>query len=452
MQSKNDLMAKALYSSKLVGKKELMHHYQFIRPGKDLGQVLVERGLLKPAHYKRLASYIEQRIREQRSTPDPNPVAPVEPVTDSAQASPARSVQTPRSPSSDVSSGSLAQWLQAARSKDASDVHFVPGQPVTMRRFGQLEALSDGVLGATEIESMIRDAVPESRLSGFLESGDLEYVHSVADDRYRVALMRERSGWTLAARVVPSRIRSFQECGLPESCVPLTRWAQGLVLITGPVGCGKSSTMSTLVEMINQNRREHIITIESPIEFVYQSANCQITQREVGQHTQSQASALRGALRQDPDILVISELKDLETIQLAVSAAETGHLVLGTMNTISASRTIYRLIDSFPPEEQSIIRNMVSVSLRGIISQQLIPKIDGSGMIPAFEVLIVNTAISNLIRKDNAHLIGSAMMSGRAGGMVLLDESLQKLVDRKTISGREAYYRAINPKTFERYL
>ena len=239
--------------------------------------------------------------------------------------------------------------------------------------------------------------------------------------------------------------------GLPESCRELTKWAQGLVLVTGPVGCGKTSTLATLVDMVNRERHDHIITIEEPIEILYPPANCRITQRQIGPHTLSHDAALRAALREDPDIIVISELRDLDTIRLAVSAAETGHLVFGTMNTTNATRTMNRLIDSFPPEEQGIVRNMISESLRGVISQQLLPRKDGEGMLPAFEVLIVNTAVANMIRKDEIHQLGTAMLTGKSGGMILLDDSLRYLIERGLVDPVEAMARASNPKDFERY-
>jgi len=230
---------------------------------------------------------------------------------------------------------------------------------------------------------------------------------------------------------------------MPAACRGLTEWAQGLVLVTGPASCGKSSTLATLVEMLNQTRPDHIITIESPIEQTFTSAKAQITQRQIGRDTASQEAALRAALREDPDIIVVGELRDLSTIQLAVSAAETGHLVFATMNTINASRTIYRLIDSFPPEEQAIIRNMVSESLRGVISQQLVPRCDSEGLVAAYEVLLVNSAVSNMIRKDEAHQLGTAMITGKASGMQLLDDSLKMLAAQGIISQQEVNARCV---------
>ena len=277
---------------------------------------------------------------------------------------------------------------------------------------------------------LIRTALPKNILDRFEKTGDAEYVHTInGHGRFRMALMKQRNGWDLTARLIPMEIPKFENTGMPAACANLTKWAQGMVLITGPAGCGKTTTLAVLIEMINQNRHDHIISIEEPIEIVYEPKQCQITQREIDTHTLSQNNALRAALREDPDILVVSELRDLNTIQLAVTAAETGHLVFGTMNTVNASQTISRIIDSFPAEEQSIIRNMISESLRGVICQQLIPKKDGTGMVPAYEVLIVNPSVANLIRADKITQINNAIATGKSSGMILMDNSLENLAN-----------------------
>ncbi len=425
-------------TNQLATREQIMGVRHLVTPDKDVGMVLVEQGVLPEAVYRKLIAFIRQNQAQTEAKEEvakPQPVIEVKPEIRPVQA------------------GSLDAYLSEARKQKASDIHITPENPVTFRRFGKLVNASESALSSQAVEQLIRGSIDSEIMKEFDETSDIEFVHSVeGDGRYRASLMRERYGITFSARVVGSEIASFETSGLPPSCLNLIKWTQGMVLVTGPVGSGKTTSMAVLLEMINQERHEHIITIEDPIEILYEPKLCQITQREVGTHTESQASALRGALRQDPDVLIISELRDLESMQLAVSAAETGHLVLATMNTTSASRTIYRLIDSFPPDERQIIRNMVSESLRGVISQQLIPLKDGSGMVPAFEVLIVNKAISNLIRKDNAHMIGSAMVTGRAGGMVLLDDSLETLVNKGLIDGREAFYRAINPKNFAKYV
>ncbi|MBL8014137.1 MAG: PilT/PilU family type 4a pilus ATPase [Candidatus Omnitrophica bacterium] len=348
---------------------------------------------------------------------------------------------------------SLNEILMYARWMQASDVHICAGYPIIMRKFGSLKVATQTPVTAERVQTIIRKELRGDLVAEFEKTGDLEFVHSITGaGRFRLTLIKQRNGWELTARLITSSIPKFESTGMPKSCEELTKWAQGLVLVTGPVGCGKSTTLATLVEMINQTRDDHIITIENPIEIVYTAKKCQITQREVNLHTTSQANALRAALREDPDILVVSELRDLESIQLAVSAAETGHLVFGTMNTNNASQTISRVIDSFPSDEQSIIRNMISESLRGIISQQLIPKKDGTGVIPAYEILVVNSAISNLIRGGKTTQLTNAITTGRSSGMILLDHSLDELVQKGLISGQEAFERAISPMNFTKYL
>lgn len=351
--------------------------------------------------------------------------------------------------------GPDATWeelLAFSRRHDAADLHLSAGNPILLRRYGALQAATDTAMEQTSLKKWVERALTPEQMQRFEEKGDLELIYTLPGwGRYRVTLLKQRRGWDVTARVIPSRIRSFEEAALPEACRDLTKWAQGLVLVTGPVGCGKTSTLSTLVEMVNQERHDHIITIEEPIEILYEPAHCRITQRQIGPHTLTRDAALRAALREDPDIIVISELRDLDTIRLAVSAAETGHLVFGTMNTTNAARTLYRLIDSFPPEEQGIIRNMISESLRGVISQQLVPRKDGAGMLPAYEVLLVNTAVANMIRKDEAHQLHTAMLTGKSSGMVLLDDSLRTLVEKGLVDPAEAMVRATVPKDFEKY-
>ncbi len=355
-------------------------------------------------------------------------------------------------PSSLSVQSSLNEILIFAREEKASDIHLSVGKPILFRKFGSLQPRTEEKLSRENLETVIESILNAEQLSGFSELGDLEFVYTIeGGGRFRVTLMKQRVGWDLTARVIPVDIQGFEESGMPPSCQGLTKWAQGLILVTGPAGCGKTTSLSILVDMINRSRSDHIITIENPIEIIYMSKMCQITQRQINRHTLSQANALRAALREDPDILVVSELRDLESIQLAVTAAETGHLVLGTMNTNNASQTISTLIDSFPPDEQAIITNMISESLRGVICQQLVPKKDGSGIVPAYEVLILNTAVANMIRERKIHLLNNAITTGKSAGMVLFDTSLQELVDADIITGQEAYARAINPNTFKQY-
>lgn len=392
-----------------------------------------------------------------RPAPSPEASAPSAPAPVPEQA-PARGQGPADGPRVEAPGmiGAQSSWeelLAFARVHDAADLHLSAGQPILLRRYGILQAATPGPMDQASLRGWAEQALGAEDFRAFEAKGDLEFIYTLPHHgRYRVTLLKQRRGWDLTARVIPGRIRTMEEAGLPEACRELTRWAQGLVLVTGPVGCGKTSTLATLVDIVNRERRDHIITIEEPIEILYPPAGCRITQRQIGPHTRSHDAALRAALREDPDIIVISELRDLDTIRLAVSAAETGHLVFGTMNTANAARTLGRLIDSFPPEEQGIVRSMISESLRGVISQQLLPRKDGQGMLPAFEVLMVNPAVANMIRKDEIHQLGTAMLTGKTSGMVLLDDSLRFLVERGLVDPREAMARAANPKDFERYL
>lgn len=341
---------------------------------------------------------------------------------------------------------SLNEILVFARKEKATDVHLSPASPIVFRQLGKLKHVTTTPVSAQQIKDILNAALPQEVMKQFDASGDGEFVHTIqGQGRFRISLMKQREGWELTARLIPLEIPKFETTGMPASCANLTKWAQGLVLVTGPAGAGKTTTLAVLVDMINAARHDHIITIEQPIEIVFKPQQCQITQREIGAHTNNQVSALRAALREDPDILVISELRDLKSMQLAISAAETGHLVFGTMNTVNAAQTISRIIDSFPGDDQPVIRNMISESLRGVISQQLVPRKDGSGMVPVYEVMIVNTSIANLIRENKISQINNAIMTGKAAGMVLLDNSLETLMLNGTITVEEVRDRATNP-------
>lgn len=347
-------------------------------------------------------------------------------------------------------SSSIGVILQNARQQIATDIHLSTGASITLRVAGRLAKQSDESLTSDQISTHIKEITTEQQRQRLETSGDLECVYSHPDlGRFRVTVMKQRNGWDVTIRLITSVIPTMEHLNMPKAAEGLTKWAQGLVLVTGPAGCGKTTTLATLVNMINASRDDHIITMEEPIEIIYPTKRCQITQREIGVHSQSQANALRAALREDPDILVISELRDIDTIQLAITAAETGHLVFGTMNTNNATQTLSKLIDSFPTDQQDTIRNMVSESLRGVISQQLIPNVAGSGLVPAFELLLVNQAVSNLIRENKIGQLTNIMATGRSAGMVLLDNSLQELVASGEISSAEAMKRAINPNSLQ---
>jgi twitching motility protein PilT len=256
----------------------------------------------------------------------------------------------------------------------------------------------------------------------------------------------QQRGFDVVYRSIPAEPPSLADLGLPQELAKYTNYHQGMVLITGPAGCGKSATMSALVNLVNEERQEHILTIEDPIEVVHPSKRCLVNQRHAGKHTQSFARALRGALREDPDVIVIGELRDLETISLAMTAAETGHFVLATLHTNNAVRTINRIIGAFPSNEQGQVRTMLSESLRAVISQRLVPTKDGSGRVPALEMLVINKAIGNLIRDEKTVQIRSAIQTGKAHGMYLLEQSLNQLVQDGKISKEVALAQAEEKK------
>jgi twitching motility protein PilT len=450
----NELAAQLLFQHQLATQEQIMAHWPRISAQRNIGQLLVESGIITEATYAQLASHLEKMKTPAAMVAAPlqKPSTPIATESNQPRESAQRTPAQVKDPGRFELNQNLFEMLAHARAKGYTDLHLSSGNAVHVRQGGHLQPATQGKLTREKMQTIVREALGDDWPT-FEKTGDLETVVDLRQlGRFRIAALRQRSGLDLTARLIPQAIRSFDESGLPESCRELCHWAQGLVLVTGPAGCGKTSTLASLVELVNATRSDHIITIEDPIEILFQPNGCQITQRQIGKHTQSREAALKAALREDPDIIVISELRDLDTIKLAVSAAETGHLVFGTMNTINATRTIYRLIDSFPPEEQGIVRSMVSESLRGVISQQLMPRRDGNGVIPAYEVLIVNSAVANMIRKDEAHQLGTAMITGKSSGMVVLDDSLRKLIDTGLIDPEEAWSRATNPKDFEKYL
>jgi twitching motility protein PilT len=275
------------------------------------------------------------------------------------------------------------------------------------------------------------------------EKGDVDFAYDNGEGRFRASVVRQRLGLDMVFRIISTNIRSITDIGLPvEHIVPLTRYHNGLVLVTGSVGSGKSTTLAALIDFINRDREDHILTLEDPIEYVFDSQSCHVNQREVHSHTESFAKALRGALREDPDVIMVGEMRDLETIQLALTAAETGHLVLGTLHTGNAPRTLDRILDVFPTDQRDQIRIMVSESLRGILSQQLVPKADGSGRVLALELLVNTPAVANCIREGKTFMLPGVMQTGKNVGMITMDESLRRLYVQGIITPEECLYRA----------
>jgi twitching motility protein PilT len=336
--------------------------------------------------------------------------------------------------------------LAAAVAKQASDIHLHAGAAPAFRICGRYEDQYDAPLAGGATEAMVLAMLTPEQRTIFDERGELDFPYTVDGvGRFRTNIYRQLRGIDAVMRSIPQDPPSLRQLGLPRALARFTNFHQGMVLLTGPTGCGKSSTMAALVNLVNEERAEHILTIEDPIEYLHPSIRCLVNQRNVGPHTESFARALRGALREDPDVIVIGELRDLETISLAMTAAETGHFVLATLHTDNAIRTINRMTGAFPPDQQSQVRSMLSESLRAVISQRLLPTADGEGQVPALEILVMNRAIGNLIREQKTVQVRSVMETGSSHGMCLLDQSLAQLVKAGKVSYDDAVRQAENP-------
>ncbi len=337
------------------------------------------------------------------------------------------------------------QYLQLGREYDCSDIHLPTAFAPTWRRFGQLSPIwhDHQPLTPQDTERLARSFLGDSEWRRLQEKGDVDFAYSSSNGRYRASVVKQRLGYDMVFRIINTQIRSIESIGLPlDHIIPLTRYQNGLVLVTGSVGSGKSTTLAALVDFINRDREDHILTLEDPIEYVFESKGCHVNQREVHTHTDSFAKALRGALREDPDVIMVGEMRDLETIQLALTAAETGHLVLGTLHTGNAPRTLDRVLDVFPTDQRDQIRIMVSESLRGILSQQLVPKADGSGRVLALELLVNTPAVANCIREGKTFMLPGVMQTGKNVGMITMDESLRRLYIDGSITRDEALFRS----------
>jgi len=350
--------------------------------------------------------------------------------------------------------GHVDDYLEIGQKAGASDVHLaVNAQPI-WRLHGSLEPIWPDVppLTGEQTAALAESFVPDVYKEELKTRGDSDFAYTNEFARYRTSVVRQRLGVEIVFRVINANVRTMDELGLPEHLKLLTRYQNGLILATGSVGTGKSTTLAAMIEQINMERRDHIITLEDPIEYIITSKNCHVSQREVFTHTESFASALRASLREDPDVIMVGEMRDLETISLAITASETGHLVLATLHTSNASRTLDRLLDVFPSDQQEQIRVMVSESLRGVISHQLIPKKDGTGRVLALEILTNTPAVANVIREAKTYMLPGIIQTGKKQGMRLMDDTLTDLYDRGLISAEEAYARADQKQAMRRYL
>ena len=334
--------------------------------------------------------------------------------------------------------------------RDASDLHLNPGRPPIGRINGALVNLTEEVLTDDAAEILCRGLCSDERWAEVdrLGSTDFGIQHS-SGDRFRVSVFRQRGRYSAVLRLIPSRLLSFEEIGLPEACLPLLRRPRGLVLVTGPTGSGKTTTLATMIDWINTNLDRHVITIEDPIEYFHEHKQGVVTQREVGIDVSDFPEAMRRALRQDPDVILLGEMRDLETISAAITAAETGHLVFGTLHTTGSARTVNRIIDAFPANQQEQIRAQLSVSLVAVISQVLMPRAEKRGRVAAFEVMINTPAVGNLIRKNETNKIQSTIQTSRRMGMVTLDDFILDLLAKGEIDRQVALDYAQDPRDLE---
>ena len=344
-------------------------------------------------------------------------------------------------------------FFQLMHDQNASDLHLISGQQPAIRIRGEIERIKYDVLTNDALKILLYEITPEHKIKQFEETGDVDFAYEIPSlARYRANYFQQKYGVAAVFREIPNKISTCANLGLPDVVSKLATLPRGLVLVTGPTGSGKSTTLAAIIDEANRLRKDHIITIEDPIEFVHQSQSCIVNQREVGIHTKSFTSALRGALREDPDVILVGELRDLETISLAVEAASTGHLVFGTVHTTSAAKTVDRIIEVFPSSEQGQIRSTLADGLRAVISQVIFKRIDTKGRCVALEILIANSAVRNLIRESKTYQIASMMQTGKKYGMQLLDDAIMELYTRNWISGEDAYMKSNDKTRFRQFL
>ena len=340
-------------------------------------------------------------------------------------------------------------FFKLMNDQGASDLHLAAGQQPALRVRGEIERVKYKQLSNDDLRSMVYEITPEDKIKVFEETGDIDFGYEIPGlARYRANLFMQRNGVAAVFRQIPTNIMTVEQLGLPSVVSKLATLPRGLVLVTGPTGSGKSTTLAAITDEANRQRKDHIITIEDPIEFVHESKGCIINQREIGQHTQSFANALRGALREDPDVILVGEMRDLETISLAIEAASTGHLVFATLHTSSAMKTVDRMIEVFPADQQPQVRSTLSDGIRAVVAQVLFKRADRKGRCPALEVMIATPAVRNLIRENKTHQLASSMQTGKKYGMQVLDDAIMDLYNRGWITGEDAYAKANEKSRF----
>jgi len=346
----------------------------------------------------------------------------------------------------------IDEYLNEVLQRKGSDLHFLAGDPPRLRVYGDLTALRPDPLKADYVRELLLEIMPQKAITRFEEMDGADFAYQVPNvARFRVNVMRHLHGMGAVCRVIPSAALTLDQLSMPDSVRNLCRVNSGLILVTGKTGSGKSTTLAAMIDDINARLQGHILTVEDPIEFVHQRKSCLISQREVGAHAPSFSAAVHSALREDPDVVLVGEMRDLETISVAVTAAEMGILVMGTLHTNGAAATVDRIVNAFPSDKQPHVRTMLSTSLRGVISQQLIPRVGQPGRVAALEILVNTPAVANLIRQGKMDQLENTMQSGSAHGMRTMDMAIQQLLEQRAISGREAFRKAINKGRFEQY-
>jgi twitching motility protein PilT len=341
-------------------------------------------------------------------------------------------------------------YLEEILDKKGSDLHFIAGDPPRIRLYGDITPLRQERLAQNLVKDALYEIMPKTAVDRFEDKDGADFAYSLADrGRFRVNVMRQLNGMGAVFRAIPSKALTMDELKLPEAVRQMCRANQGLILVTGKTGSGKSTTLAAMIDDINHREKGHILTIEDPIEFVHQRKSCLISQREVGVHSKSFADALHSALREDPDVILVGELRDYETMSIAVTAAEMGILVMGTLHTNGAAATVDRMVNVFPADKQSHVRTMLSTSLRGVVSQQLLQRADKSGRVAALEILVNTNASANLIRQGKLDQLENTMQAGGQFGMRTMDTAIQQLLNERQITGKEAYKKAINKAKFE---
>src|ERR1700735_2748405 len=343
----------------------------------------------------------------------------------------------------------IDSFFKFMKEQSASDLHLSTGNQPMLRIHGDLVRIDAPPLESDDLKALVYEIAPETKIKTFEETGDVDFGYEYPGfARYRGNFLNQKNGIAAVFRLIPSKVLTMEDLGLPPVLKRFAMLKKGMVLVTGPTGSGKSTTLAAMVDFANLHRRDHIITVEDPIEFVHRSQQCLVNHREVGVHTKSFASALRGALREDPDIILVGEMRDLETIELAITAAATGHLVSATLHTQSAAKTVDRIIDVFPADQQNKVRQTLSEALKGIVAQTLFKRSDKKGRVAAFEVLVFNTAVANLVREGKTHQIQGMIQVGKKYGNQQLDDHILEHVRMKKITPEDAYEKSHDKKKF----